>query len=58
MARGGQKTPPNNQSPVRTRSHSDSTVVSNTTTTYETEPVIPLKQHSPSIPVEPRTPLP
>jgi hypothetical protein len=56
MARGGRKTPPNNRSPVRTHSRSDSTVVSNTTTTSETEPVIPLNQHSPSTPVEPTTP--
>jgi len=58
MARGGRKPPPNNHSPVRTRSRLDSTVVSNTTTTSETELVIPLDQHSPSIPIKPMTPLP
>jgi len=52
------KNPPSNRSIVRTCSHSDPTFLSNTTTKYETEPLIPLEQHSPSIHIEPTTPLP
>jgi hypothetical protein len=36
-------TPPNNRSPVVTRSHSDSVVVPETTTTYEAQPIIPVE---------------
>jgi hypothetical protein len=57
MARGGLKTPANNRSPVRTRSFSDSIVVYKIATTSENEPVIPLEQHCPSIPLKPTTPL-
>jgi hypothetical protein len=58
MVRGGQKTPPNNFSPNRTCSRLDSTLVSNTTNTSETELVIPLEQHSPFISVKPMKCLP
>jgi hypothetical protein len=49
MARGGRKTPPNNRSPVVTRSRSDTNVTLETTTT---------SNDTPDIPVEPVTPLP
>ena len=57
MENGGRKTPSNDHSLVITRSHSDSTVVSNTSTPSKTESVITLQQHSQSILVEPTTPL-
>ena len=40
MAQGGQKTPPNNCSPVLTHSRSDSTVIPETATTSEAQPII------------------
>jgi hypothetical protein len=49
MARGGRKTPPNNRSPVIMRSHSDTNVTLETTTT---------SNNTPDIPVEPVTPVP
>jgi hypothetical protein len=49
MARGGRRTPPNNRSPVVTRSHSDPNVILDPATTSET---------TPDIPTEPVTPVP
>jgi len=49
VAQGGRKTPPNNIYPFINHSFSDSTVVTDTTTASESQPIIL---------VEPATPLP
>jgi hypothetical protein len=47
MARGGRKTPPNNRSPIVTRSHSDNNVTLETTNTSNNTPDIPIELITP-----------